>query len=113
MPKSEEFYDQLRNAGLRKKVAKPLAALDDKTARGGAKDAKLARQAVHDLTSAAEAIDRRILGPDRTRSQAARKAAATRKRNAAKRSARARRGAKTRASARNPRVRAKKARSRR
>ena len=97
MAKSDEFFDLLREHGLRKKVAKRLAALDGNGRRAGAKGEEMARQTVDDLTSAADEIRRRVLRRDRTRSQAARKAAQTRKRNAAKRSVSARRGAKTRA----------------
>jgi hypothetical protein len=113
MANTDDFYAQLRTAGLRKKVAKSLAGVDDKAKRGGADGVKLARKTADELTSAADEIRKRLLRRDRTKSQAGRKAAATRKRNAAKRSASARRGAKTRARSRARGARAKKTRSRR
>ena len=108
MAKSEEFFDVLRSHGLRKKIAKPLAALEGNGRRSGAEGEKLARQTVDDLTSAADEIRVRVLKRDRTRSQGARKAAQTRKRNVAKRAASARRGASTRAKVARTRTRAKK-----
>jgi hypothetical protein len=108
MAQSDEFFDLLRSQGLRKKLAKPLAALDGNRRRGGAQGEKLARKAVDDLTSAADEIRTRVLKRDRTRSQAARKAAQSRKRHAAKRSASARRGATTRAKVSATRARARK-----
>ena len=85
MAKSDEFFDLLRSHGLRKKVAKPLSALDGNGRSSGAAGEKLARQTVDDLTAVADAIRKRVLKRDHTRSQAARKAAQTRKRNTAKR----------------------------
>ena len=85
MAKSDDFFDLLRSHGLRKKVAKPLSALDGNGRKSGAAGEKLARQTVDDLTAAADAIRKRVLKRDHTRSQAARKAAQTRKRNTAKR----------------------------
>jgi hypothetical protein len=96
VPKSDEFFDVLRSHGLRKKVAKSLAALDGNGRREGAEGEKLARDTADHLTAAADEIRKRVLTRDRTRSKGARKAAQTRKRNAAKRSSSARRGASTR-----------------
>jgi hypothetical protein len=109
MAKPDALFDLLRSCGLRKRVAKPLAALEGNSRRDGTKGERLARQTVEDLTSAADAIERRILRRDRTRTQAARKAAQTRKRNSAKRSANARKSAKTRGKAAGSRSRARKA----
>ena len=108
MAKSDDFFVLLRSHGLRKKVAKPLAALDGNGRRRGVAGEKLARQTVDDLTSAVDEIHKRVLKRDRNRSQAARKAAQTRKRNASKRTARSRRGAETRSKVAATRARAKK-----
>ena len=108
MAKSDDFFELLRSHGLRKKVAKPLAALDGNRRRTGVAGEKLARQTVDDLTSAADEIRKRVLKRDRARSRGARKAAQTRKRNSAKRTASARRGAKTRAKVASTRARATK-----
>ena len=43
MAKSDDFFNLLRSHGLRKKVAKPLAALDGNSRRTGAAGEKLAR----------------------------------------------------------------------
>lgn len=108
MAKSEDFFDVLRSHGLRKKVAKPLAALVGNGRRSGAEGEKLARQTVDDLAAAADEIRVRVLKRNRARSEAARKAAKTRKRNVAKRAASARRGAGKRAKGTRTRTRAKK-----
>jgi hypothetical protein len=113
MANTDDFYAQLRTAGLRKRVAKSLAGLNGKAGRASADGVKSARKTADDLSAAADEIRKRLVRRDRTKSQAARKAAATRKRNAAKRSAGARRGAKTRARVASTRARAKKARTRR
>ena len=108
MAKSDEFFDLLRSRGLRKKVAKPMAALEGNSRRSGAAGEKLARQTVDDLSSAVDEIRARVLKRDRTRSQGARKAAQTRKRNVAKRAGSARRSASTRGKVARTRARAKK-----
>jgi len=105
---NEDLFDLLRARGLRKKVAKPIAALDGNSRRAGAKGQRLARQTVEDLTSAAEDIRKRVLRADRSRSQAARKAARTRDRKATKRAASAKKGAQTRASVARARAKGKK-----
>jgi hypothetical protein len=97
MKKSDEFFDLLRAHGLRKKVAKSVAALDGNRQRAGAKGERLARETADGLNEAADEIRRRVLRTDRKRSQAGRKAAQTRKRNSAKRRTSARQGARTRA----------------
>jgi hypothetical protein len=109
MAQPDDLFNLLHSYGLRKKVAKPLAALEGNSRRDGAKGEQLARQAVEDLTSAADAIQRRVLRRDRTRTRAARKAAQTRKRNAAKRTANARKSAKARGKSAGSRGRARKA----
>jgi hypothetical protein len=95
--KSEDLFDVLRGRGLRKRVAKTIAELDGGGRRAGSRGEKLARQAVDDLTAAADDIRKRVLSGDNSRSEAAQKAARTRKRAAAKRSAAAKKGARTRA----------------
>jgi hypothetical protein len=107
MAQNDDLFDRLRSAGLRKKLAKPIAKLEGNSKRAGAKGEKLARQAVDDLTSAVDDIERRVLRRSRKRSEAARKAARTRKRNAAKRRASSKQGAKTRANMARARKRGK------
>jgi hypothetical protein len=97
----------LRSHGLRKKVAKSLAALDGNGRRAGAKGEQMAKETADHLSAAAEEIHKRILRRDRKRSQAARQAAGTRKRKSAQRRASARRGAQTRAKVAKTRTRAK------
>ncbi len=89
----------LRAKGVRKKLAKQIGKLEGNKRRSGAKGEKRARQAVDDLTAAAEDIRERVLTSDPKRRTAARKAAQTRKRTAAKRRATAKRGATARAKA--------------
>jgi hypothetical protein len=93
---ADDLFTMLRARGLRKKLAKSVAALEGNARRAGAGGEKLARQTVDDLTAAAETIRDRVLRRDRTRSQAARKAGQTRKRSAAKRSAAAQKAGQTR-----------------
>ena len=73
MAKPDELFDLLRSYGLRKKSAKPLAALEGNSRRDGTRGERLARQTVEDLTSASDAIERRVLRRDRARTRAARK----------------------------------------
>jgi hypothetical protein len=95
--RDNDLFDHLRARGVRKRVAKAIASR-----RGGAKGRKkaesVARGAISDLRTAADAIIHRDA---KKRSEAAKKAARTRKRNAekARRSAAARKGARTRARA--------------
>jgi hypothetical protein len=105
---TDDLFTLLRARGLRKKVARSVAALDGNARRDGAGGERLARQTVDDLTAAAETIQERVLRRDRTRSQAARKAGQTRKRKATKRSAAAQKAARTRARATAKRSPAKK-----
>jgi hypothetical protein len=65
-----------------------------------------ARQTVEDLTAAVDDIRKRVLRRDRSRSQAAKKAAGTRRRTATQRSASARKAAQTRAKAQRTRAKA-------
>ena len=95
--RNDDLFSVLRARGLRKNVAKRIAALEGNARRGGAKGEKLARQTVEDLTSAADDIRKRVLRTDRKRSNAARKGAQTRDRNARHRSRSASKGAETRA----------------
>jgi hypothetical protein len=97
MAKSEdELSDALRARGVRKKLAKSLGKLDGNSQRNGAKGEQLARQAVDDLTAAADEIKKRVLRTNRKRSAAARKAAQTRKSNARRRKASAKQASRTR-----------------
>src|SRR4051812_3559739 len=91
-----DLFSTLRSQGLRKSVALTLSDLES-TSRGARTRAeKLARQAIKDLRSAADTIEKRVnTGGVGTRSTAAKKAAATRKRTAAKRSTAAKKGAAT------------------
>jgi hypothetical protein len=99
--RDNELFDHLRARGVRKSVAKAIASRS-----GGAKGRKkaegLARGAITDLRSAADAIKDGVIHRDAKRSQAAKKAARTRKRNAekARRSSAARKAARTRARSR-------------
>jgi hypothetical protein len=93
---NDDFFALLRARGLRKKLAKSIAALDGNARRAGASGEKLARQTVEDLTAAADDIRTRVLRRDRSRSQAAQKAARTRSRAATTRSASAQKAAQTR-----------------
>ena len=95
----DDLFTLLRARGLRKSIARSVAALEGNSRRAGAQGEKLARQTVENLTAAADDIRKRVLRRDRSRSQAASKAGQTRKRNVAKRSAAARKGAQTRAKA--------------
>ncbi len=92
-----DLFEVLRARGLRKKVAKSVAALDGRRSEAGADGERLARQAIEDLTFAAEEIRRRVLRSDPKRVHAAKKAAQTRASNAAKRKVSAKKGAQTRA----------------
>jgi hypothetical protein len=97
---STDFFASLRSAGLRKGVAKTIADLEKSGKKTGNKAEALARQAVTDLRSAADTIEKRLnIGGAGTRATAARKAAKTRKRSAAKRSSAAKKAARSRAGA--------------
>src|SRR3954447_22068030 len=90
--RNTDFVSFLRSQGLRKRVARAVADLDRRDARGNAE--KLARRVIKDLRSAAEEIEKRLdLSGVGSRSAAGKKAARTRKRAATRRSAAARKGA--------------------
>ena len=89
----KRLYGRLRDAGIRKRVAK--RASEALPSRGQKKPAAAHRLA-DELTAAAEAIRKRAGGGSRTRSNAAKKAARTRKANARKRSSSAKTAAKAR-----------------
>ena len=104
---NDDLFTLLRARGLRKRIARSVAALEGNSRRAGAQGEKLARQTVENLTAAADDIRKRVLRRDRSRSQAASKAGQTRKRNVAKRPAAARKGAQTRAKAQRTGAKAK------
>src|SRR3954447_16930884 len=90
--RNTDFVSFLRSQGLRKRVARAVADLDRRDARGNAE--KLARRVINDLRSAAEEIEKRLdLSGAGSRRAAGKKAARTRTRAATKRSASARKGA--------------------
>ena len=96
--RNTDFFNALRGAGLRKRVARALTDIDasSKGARGNAE--KAARRVISDLRSAADHIEKRLdIGGAGTRSRAGKKAARTRTAAAKKRSSAAKRGATTRA----------------
>ena len=97
--RNNELFDHLRARGVRKRVAKAIASRSGKGAKGRKKAEVVARGAITDLRSAADAITHGVIHRDAKRSQAAKKAARTRKRNAekARRSSAARKAARTRA----------------
>jgi hypothetical protein len=86
----DELFDLLRDRGVRKRLAKPVARLEGNSRRDGAKGEALAQKAVEDLDAAAAEIRKRVLHTDARRSRGAQKAAATRSRNTSKRQARTR-----------------------
>jgi hypothetical protein len=86
-----DLMKTLRDNGVRKKVAR---AVTDATGKTGVKERELVNKTVAGLRTAADELERRAGGSQR--SEAASKAARTRKRNAAARSAAARKGARTR-----------------
>jgi len=104
---SDELFDLLRERGVRKRVAKPVARLEGNSRRDGAKGEALAQRAVEDLDAAAAEIRKRVLHTNARRSRGARKAAQTRARKATKRQASARKGAQTRKTVSRARSRAR------
>ena len=90
----QKLYDNLRNSGVRKKVAKQVS---EALPKSGSTKTKPARDAAAKLGSAVDEIRDRVSGGPSKRSEAAKKAARTRKAKAAKRSAASKKGAKTRA----------------
>ena len=98
--RDNDLFDHLRARGVRKRVAKAIASRGGSSGKGRKKAKGLARGAITDLRSAADAIKDGVIHRDTKRSKrskAAKKAARTRKRNAERRSAAARKGARTRA----------------
>ena len=86
-----ELFKTLRKSGVRKSVARAVAA-----AEHGGKDAEaIGREALADLTKASKAIRSRVTEPA-ARGRAGRKGAAARKRKAAQRSEAAKQAARTR-----------------
>jgi hypothetical protein len=94
--RQEELFDRLRASGLRKRVARSLAAA---TAKANGRTPKAVRGVADDLKALARELEDRATGGSGKRKAAAQKAAATRKRKAAKRSTAAKKAAKTRAKA--------------
>jgi hypothetical protein len=99
--RDKDLFDHLRARGVRKRVAKVIASRSGNGAKGRKKAESVARGAITDLRSAADAIKDGVIHRDAKRSQAAKKAARTRKRNAekARRSSAGRKAARTRARA--------------
>jgi DNA-binding protein HU-beta len=92
--KNTDLFSSLRSQGLRKGVAKALADLEKSGKKSGSRAEGIARQAIADLRSAADTIEKRLnIGGAGTRSTTAKKAATTRKRAAAKRSTAAKKAA--------------------
>jgi hypothetical protein len=93
--REQELFDVLRARGLRKRVAKTIAATAGKKNHG--RVPKPVRGALGDLEAAIGEVQARVSGKSDRRKAAAKKAAATRKRKQAKRSASAKKAARTRA----------------
>jgi hypothetical protein len=89
----KRLYGRLRDAGIRKRVAK--RASEALPTRGQKKPA-MAHRLADELAAAAEVIRKRAGVGSRSRSNAGRKAARTRKTNARKRSGSAKKAAKAR-----------------
>jgi hypothetical protein len=95
--RNNDFFTTLRSQGLRKGVARTLADLESSGKGARSRAEKLAREAIKDLRSAADTLEKRLnIGGAGTRSTAAKKAASTRKRAATKRSGAAKKAAATR-----------------
>jgi hypothetical protein len=92
----QELVDRLRMSGIRRKVAKTVAA-GVSAARPGRKPPKRVDRMISELKSVTAEIEDKVKGGPAKRKAAAKKAAATRKRKAAKRSAAAKKAARTRA----------------
>ena len=90
---SKKLYGRMRDSGVRKKVAKDLAALPA-IGSGGKRTPKPVREAVGRLENVVSELQEHARRGERK--AAARKGARTRKAKAAKRSRAAKRGAKTR-----------------
>ena len=83
MAKDKELYNEMRDRGVRKKVARKVSS--SLASRKGDETPRAARRAIADLSSAVSAIEARM-ATDESRHGAAVKAAKTRKRKADKRS---------------------------
>jgi hypothetical protein len=95
--KAPDLMDTLRARGLRRRVAKDVAAALDR-GRGGSKaTTEEVGRVVADLRRLASELEDRASGRSASRKQAAEKAARTRARNARKRSESAKKAAQTRA----------------
>jgi hypothetical protein len=83
MAKDNEFYNEMRNRGVRKRLARKVSS--SLASRKGDESPKAARRAIADLSSAVSAIETRM-ATDESRHDAAVKAAKTRRKRADKRS---------------------------
>jgi hypothetical protein len=92
--RDSELFKNLRDSGLRKRVARTMSQSAGRGQRGTGPTS--VSSAIEKLRQAASELESRAGGAS-PRSEAAKKAARTRKRNAAKRSERAKKAAKTRA----------------
>ena len=72
--RNDDLFDLLRARGLRRKVAKPLATLEDNRQKARAEGEKTAKQAMADLAAAVEDIRTRVLGAGSKRTATAKKA---------------------------------------
>jgi len=93
----KDLYRQIRSKGVRKSVARSIAAASDMAQDTGGKAPEALRKAVSDLRSVVSDLEDRATGGPAKRKETAQKAARTRARNAAKRSESAKKAAKTRA----------------
>jgi hypothetical protein len=96
---SSDFFSSLQWRNVRDRAAKALSDLESGGREAGGTAEKIGRQAIKQLRSAADTIEKRLdLGGAGTRSRAAKKGAAKRKRTAAKRRTTTKKGATTRKS---------------
>ena len=93
----KDLYRQIRSKGVRKSVARSIAAASDMAQDTGGRAPEALRKAVSDLRSVVSDLEDRATGGPAKRKETAQKAARTRARNAAKRSESAKKAAKTRA----------------
>ena len=75
-----DLFDRLRQAGLRKRVAKTLSGIGDGTSKQAV---RAAQSAVSELRSLADEIERRLPSPSRSRARRAQRPASNRKSPAA------------------------------
>ncbi len=92
-----DLYNQIRSKGVRKSVARTIAAASERAQDTGSKAPQALRKAANDLRSVVADLEDRATGGPAKRKDTAKKAARTRARNAAKRSESAKKAAKTRA----------------